>query len=87
MSESKIMLKLLEQMVESADKWDKRRVFRLSREYDRLSVKVYPKPSEQSYQSENCRNTCLASVGLFKDKHEESIKEARRLLSELRNYL
>ena len=74
MTKIKEMYSVLEQMIESAANGDKEKVLSLHEKYKTLSPEVYPMLKEPlRFEYDNCRNSCVASVGILKQTDLSSL--------------
>lgn len=84
MSKIKQMYHLLEEMVESAAKGDKEKVLELNISYETLVPKVYHDPrTPLDLEYENCRQSCVVSVTMFKDQHNKFVADAKERFSKI----
>ncbi len=84
MSAIKEMYSVLEQMVESAARGDKQRVLELNKDYNALVPKVYHAPPIQSdLEYDNCRISCVTSVGILEHLREQLVLDARERFSKI----
>ncbi len=84
MRERKLMYKLLEDMIKSAELRDRDGVLRSHDKYKILASKVYSKPpSDLDLQYDNCRNACVMSVTMLEEQHDRLIQDTKERFSRI----
>ena len=84
MTRIKEMYGILEQMIESAANGQAEKVFTLHESYKVLSAEVYPTLQEPlRLEYDNCRNSCVVSVGMLKHLHDQLVLDARERFSKI----
>jgi len=74
---------VIEGMIKSAEKWNKDEVIRLNRIYSSLKSKML-QPKDLEANCQECVDYCVSSVGVAQGKHDELVKLAKQIYTEIK---